>query len=482
MCTYGSRIAELRDLLAQLPAAADERVNTAFVKLIDDYAELRKSALCDLVDFMAKASATNLGTQSKWQSRIARFASDRDRLFGDAARDLKLPTAHQLYWTTAQQAEKQFSDTLLAVTTPQQMDELLQHQDGLNKLIGGLQDLWTFLLSENQGIQNDEMRALQELNEMIQSIVAEMDTATRAVEDLCGRAIDAVKREAEYFKQGIKDIFGVASDLVIAALKKYLLDKIKPGGFPGDAQAPMEQALAEMTRKAEALGEYARRFRRLADSYKDLMSTQKGHVLSKFKDTRQQVDDYLRDNNVDKAQDRLRLAKDQLSAWVSRLPGRQAGDGATFFNDVNQYLDNTWKITKNLDEQFRSKFAGAFLATVDDKTIETLAQTDFFKNEVSKIKDRDALAKLNDYRRTLPEQLGRVEDSLHAMDDPIDSLPDEAKDMAKSMTREFRDYVHDQIKTRMEALAPNIEALAKLVAPSNLDEEFNRNELASMLR
>lgn len=482
MTTYGSRIDELRDLLAQLPAAANERVNAAFVELIDRYAALRQSALDDLVDFMAKAAATNPGTRQKWQTRIARFASDRDQLFANAARDLVLPAAHQLYWTTAQGSEREFTDTLLAVTTPQLMDELLQHQDGLNKLIGGLQDLWTFLLSENQGMQSDEMRALHEVDEMIQRIVAEMDTATRAVEDHCGRAIDAIKREADYFKQGIKDLFGVASDLVIAALKKYLLDKIKPTGFPGDAQGPMEVVLRDMTLKVEALGEYARRFRALADSYRTLMSAQKGYVLSRFNDSRQQVEGYLRDNNVDKAEGLLRQAKDQLSGWVSRLPGRQAGDGANFFSDVNQYLDNTWTITKSLDEQFRCKFQGAFLGTVDDKTVETLAQADFYRNEVAKIRDRNALERINNYRRTLPEQLSRVEESLRAMDDPIDSLPDEVKDMAKSMSREFRDYVHDQIKSRMEALAPNVEAMAKLVAPSNLDEEFNRNELTSMLR
>jgi hypothetical protein len=478
MTTYGSRIDELRDLLSQLPAAADERVNKAFVDLIGRYAAMRQSALDDLVDYMAKAAATNLGTQAKWQTRISRLASDRDRLFADAARDLVLPAAHQLYWNTAQRSEKEFADTLLAVTTPQLMDELLQQQDGLNKLIGVLQDLWTFLLSENQGIQNDEMRALQEVDEMIQSIVADMDTAARAAQDLCGRAVEAIKQEADYFKQGVQTILGGASDLAIAALKKYLVDKT---GL-GDAQGPMEEVLGDVARKAEASGEYARRFRTLADSYKTLMDKQKGYVLSKFNDTRRQVDGYLRENNVNRAEERLKQAKDQLSAWVSRLPGRQAGDGANFFNDVNRYLENAWTITKSLDEQFRYKFQGAFLATVDDRTIETLAQAEFYRDEVAKIKDRNALEKLDNYRRTLPEQLSRVEESLHATDDTVDSLPDEVKDIAKSMRQEFRDYVHDQIKSSLEALAPNIEALAKVVAPANLDEEFNRNELTSMLR
>jgi len=86
--TYDARINELRDLLAQCPAAADDRVNEGFNNLIKRYNEVRQSALDDLVDFMAKASISNLGTASKWQSRIERFRSDLNEAFANAARDV----------------------------------------------------------------------------------------------------------------------------------------------------------------------------------------------------------------------------------------------------------------------------------------------------------------------------------------------------------------------------------------------------------
>jgi hypothetical protein len=69
--TFGNRISELRELLAQLPAAADDRVNQNLADCITRYADLRQRALDDLVDYIAKASSSNLGTQQKWQSRIA---------------------------------------------------------------------------------------------------------------------------------------------------------------------------------------------------------------------------------------------------------------------------------------------------------------------------------------------------------------------------------------------------------------------------
>jgi hypothetical protein len=63
--TYGNRISELNDLLAQLPAAANDTINQNFSSLVKQYADLRQSAMNDLLDLMTKASASNLGTQSK---------------------------------------------------------------------------------------------------------------------------------------------------------------------------------------------------------------------------------------------------------------------------------------------------------------------------------------------------------------------------------------------------------------------------------
>src|SRR5437763_15633396 len=154
MGAYAYRIGELNDLLAQVPAAANDTINQNFVDCINRYASLRQSAMNDLVDFMAKASASNLGTQSKWQSRIARLRSDYRDVFADASRDVMLPAAHQLFWSSALDAEERFFDTLSRSVTPQRMDDLLQHQDNLSKLFGALQDTWTFLLSENDNVKS----------------------------------------------------------------------------------------------------------------------------------------------------------------------------------------------------------------------------------------------------------------------------------------------------------------------------------------
>lgn len=75
-----------------------------------------------------------------------------------------------------------------------------------------------------------------------------------------------------------------------------------------------------------------------------------------------------------------------------------------------------------------------------------------------------------------------MEESVRPMDDSIDTLPDEVRELAKVRNKDFKEYLHDRIKRQMEQLLSSIEDLKKLVAPSNFDADFNRQELESMLR
>jgi len=484
--TFGNRISELRELLAQLPAAADDRVDQNLADCITRYADLRQRALDDLVDYIAKASSSNLGTQQKWQSRIARLRNDYSDLFGSSVRDLKLPPGHQLFWSAALQAEDKFFDGLSKVGTPQLTDDLLKHQDDLNKLIGALSDTWTFLLSKNQGIQNDEMRAIQELDQMVQRTISDLDSASRVAFDNAARTVEAIRRKSDELKAKIREELGRVADVAEGALellKKLIIDNLKPDGMPSEADGPMEEVMKQGELMVQALAERVRIYRNQLATYKDLLSLQKGGVLTMFNKTRDDINRYLSTNNVNQARTWLDQAKGQLSDWASSgTTSGQRSDAGSFRDDIGRQLDSTWKITQDLDAKFRGQFQGAFLSPISNETMETLAQSYFFREQLGKIKDRDAVQKLDEYRDRLPEKLKNIEESLHSMDDPIDALPSEVRDMAKSRNKDFQEYVGDRIKRQMELLLPAIDDLKKLLTPSNLDTDFNRQELEGMLR
>ena len=487
--TYGYRISELNDLLGQIPAAANDTINQNFTALVKQYGELRQAALSDLVDFMAKASASNLGTQSKWQSRIARVRSDYKDMFARATNDLMLPPAHQLFWSTAFDAEEKFFDTLSKAPTPQRIDDLLQHQDNLSKLFGALQDTWTFLLSQNESIKNDEMKTIEDLDKMVQEILSQLDDYWSKTLDNARKMTDAIGREIDYLKTGLVELLGRLTDVgaaLVEIVKKWFIDdNIKPDGTPDDIDAPAVAVLEQLKLMAEAAMEKAKKYREAIRSYQDLVSRQKGSVLTMFNKTRQDVDQYLRSNGIGQAQTYLDQAKAGIDSWISGLPTScQRDDGAVFRDDLNRTLDLVFKRTKDLDDQFKAKFQGALLSPLSNETIETLAQHQLFKEKFDKIKDRDLPRRLADIQEELPEQVIKIDDKLRELVDSVSDvsgLPDDVRQMTREITGEFREYVRERIKTQIEALLPIIDELKKLMIPSNLDQDLNRQELENML-
>ncbi|HXS75242.1 MAG TPA: hypothetical protein VN753_03620 [Terracidiphilus sp.] len=488
--TYGNRISELNDLLSRIPAAANDTINQNFTSLVKQYADLRQSGMNDLLDIMAKASASNLGTQSKWQARITRLRSDYKDLFARASSDVMLPPAHQLFWSSNFDAEERFFNALSTIPTPQRIDDLLQHQDNLSKLFGALQDTWTFLLSQNEGMKTDEMRTMDDLDKMVQEVLSEMDDYWSKTLDNSQRVADAIARKMDQLKSGLRSFLGEKLSAVGAAIveivKKWFIDEnIKPDGTPDDIDGPAEAVLEQLKLMAEAAAEKARKYRETVHSYQELVSKQKGSVLTMFNKTRQDVDQFLRSNGIAQAQSFLDQAKAGLDSWVSSLPtSRQRDDGSAFRDDINRTLDLVFRRTKDLDDQFKSRFQGALLSPLSNETIETLSQQHLFKELLDKIKDRDLPEKLANIQEELPEQVIKIDDKLRELVESVSGmseLPDEAREVAQEMTGGFRDYLRDRIKSQVEMLLPIIDELKKEMIPASLDQDLNREELENML-
>jgi hypothetical protein len=180
-----------------------------------------------------------------------------------------------------------------------------------------------------------------------------------------------------------------------------------------------------------------------------------------------------------------RQGKAGVDSWISGLPtSRQRDDGAAFRDDVDRTLDLVFRRTKDLDDQFKSKFQGALLSPLSNETVETLSQQRLFKEALDKIKDRNLPERLANIQEELPEQVIKIDDKLRELVESVSGmseLPDEAKGVAREMTGGFRDHVRDRIKSQVEMLLPIIDELKKEMIPSNLDQDLNREELKNML-
>lgn len=486
MANYTDRGSELRDLLTQATVGADERVTRALREAIERYMDMRQRALDDLVDIIAKASFGNLGTQEKWQSRIARLREDYSRLFGDSVKDLMLPPPLQLFWFATLQAEETFFEKLSKVGTPKLLEDILKHQDGLSKLIAELQDSWKFVLSNDQALENDEIRAIREVDAMVQAVMSDLDQWTKDLTDSAGRATEATKRAAENLKTRVKDALGPVApwlDAASEAAKKLIVDSIKPDGLGDDFDVQSEAITQRLKLAAQALVERARIYKSLVQTYQSLVSTEKGGVLTMFKKTKEEVDRCINDNNVSKAKEWLDQARGQLADWSSSLPtSRQQSDASTFREEVRKLLESDWKITEELDKKFREQFQGVFLSPLSNETVEQLAERYLFEQHLQTINGRRGDAKLEDYRRQLSVYSESVDNAMRPMTDAVDSLPAEVQELAKMRNKDFQEYVRTRIKRQVDELLPSIQDLKNMLDAANVSRDFSRAELESMLR
>jgi hypothetical protein len=485
MATYGSRISELRELLTQAATGVDERVVRDHVQYIDRYGDMRQRALDDLVDFIAKASIGNVGTQSKWELRISAVRGDYTKLYAEVT-DRVLPPPVQLFWFAAIQAEETFFERLSKVKTAQLLDDLLKHQDGLSKLIAELQDGWKFVLANDGTLENDEMRAVRQVDEMVRGIISELDGWHRALVDNAARAAEAAKKRAEELAAKAKEKMGPAGEWVEAAvkfLKNLIIDSVKPDGLGGDFDTQAEAATRQMELAAQALVERIRLHRALVQTYQSLVSVEKGGVLTMFKKTRDEVDTYIKTHDVAQARVWLDQAKGQLADWVSALPrARQQADAGSFRDEIHKLVDEDWKITVELDRTFRDQFQGVFLSPLSNETVETLAEKYLFEQQLKAITGLGGAAKLEEHRRRLDAFVESMEKALQPMNDIVASLPPEVQELATLRNTEFRAFVRERIKRQMEALLRSIEDLKRMLEPSNVERDFNRDELVAMLR
>ncbi len=486
MATYGARITELRALMTQATAGADERVVRALSQCIDRYSDMRQRALDDLVDCIAKASAGNLGTHAKWESRIGGVRAEFNRLFGDSVKDMLLPPPVQLFWFAALQAEETFFEQLSKVQTAQLLDDILKHQDGLSKLIGELQDGWKFVLSNDKALEDDQIRAIRQVDEMVRGIISELDGWHRALLDNAARAAEAAKNKVQELTAKAKEKLGPAGEWIATAvefLKAYFLDQVKPEGLPGDMDTQMDAARKQMELAAQALLERVRLHRSLVQTYQSLVSAEKGGVLTIFKKTRDEVDGYVKDNDVAHARVWFDQARGQLGDWVSGLPSsRQRDDAGSFRDEVCKLIESDWKITEELDKKFRDQFQGVFLSPLSNETVETLAEQYLFRQQLQAINGLGGSTKLEEYRARLAAHPENMEQALQPLDGVIASLPPEIQDLASLRNEEFRTFVRDRIKRQMEALLPAIDDLKRMLEPANVERDFSREELERMLR
>lgn len=483
---YDKRIAELESLLKAAAPDEQDASRRALAECIRRYADLRSRALDSLVSLIKDSTIGTTGIQDRWQSLANQARADVDRHFGDSAKDVLMPAPLQTFWFAAVQFEREFFEKLTAVKTPQFVEDLLTHQGVLARMIDDLQTNWNDLLSAEKSLEGDQLRTIQELDRLVQELTREIEAQHRAVvAETTIQLQQKAKESAEHMKAKVKEAVGErATEIgatVLEIARKFIKEQFSP--IPGELDVQIEAQKNRAQMYIEKLATFSRAYRERAEEYRRLMSIEKGGVLTMFKNTRAQVAEYEKNNNLVTAQIMRDESKRALSDWAGNTVSAQKDDAAEFNGRIFDVIDRNWKVTEEIAKQFQSKFAGVFTAPLTSDTLETLTESYLFRQAIDSVNGRGTTAKIDEAQKALAAS---VSDTVEQAAQPLESMcldwPAELKEAAQLSNAEFRKYVHDRLKSQIDTSLQYLGELRILLDPPKVVADFSREELEAMLR
>ena len=482
---YDRRISELQDGLKRV-AESDERSRNIISNCLAGYATMRSAAVDDLVDMIDDCVSGTTGSQNRWQERVNRVRADLDRHFGDSVKDVALPAPVQLFWDATVRFERSFFERLALVQTPQRVEDLMQHQGVLQKTIANLQTNWNDLLAIDSSLESDQLKTIQELDRLVQELIAEIEVQNRAIVAEVGEKLKksteqaAARIRTEVARRVGEAVAGgaeIAGALGLAYLKEKLL------GLPREMDPEIDGHKNLVLHYMERLAFISRTYRELAAEYRSLMSIEKGGILTMFKNTRAEVADYLNRSNLVT----VRLWRDEatrhLTEWAGASIGSQREDAEEFNKKIFDLVDVKWQVTETMDKEFQSRFAGIFTSPLTSDTLETLTEKYMFRQAIDSVNARGAPAKIEAAQTQLA---GSVQETVERAAQPLEEMdtdwPDELKEAARVTNAEFRKYLQEQLKGQIDLALNSLGELRWLLDPPKVQTEFSREELEAMLR
>jgi len=409
-----------------------------------------------------------------------------DRTFGDSVKDVMLPSSLQAFWANTVKTERNFFNTLSDVRTPQYIEDLLTHQGNLTQMIDKLTTIWNGLLSADHEQEEAQMQPVKQIDQIMQNIVQEVEKENQAL--IAETVVNLKNQVAEFaarVREGLKNVAGEKATQVATAafeiLQKFLRSQFSP--FPSETDEQLDAYAERVKTYLEKLKVLSEGYRTCAEQYRNLISAERGGVLTMFMETRNQVTEYERNNNLATAQIMRDEAKRFLNEWVDHTVMAQRDDGAELNKKIFEIIDKIWNITEDKAKQFEERFSGVFYAPLTGDTMESLTHSFLWKKATEEVNNRKAASAIDNSRNLLSsaadEMTKMITQPLDEMD--LDWSP-YLKEMARTCNEEFRAHMREKLKSQIDLAMNSLGELRFLIDPPKVVRDFTREELDAMLR
>ncbi len=518
MPSFDARRREMRAALAAVQSTLDIAESTRIATVLDDYANARDAVLTMMQTYLAEDDVTPLLDEYSSKFRdMTRTATDK---LDNMLSGISTPTAAAVrFREQVSFAEFIFWGHLGGIKGAQARDAMARDGQKVRDLISALDKKWQNLSEEDSRVEEAEQRAAQEIKDLLEKSMAEaMPYWLQA-----GVGVTVMRDAWKAFFASITDHVketligaGVPRSLVEGLLKlagwanntadvyeiaqrggmnvdeaMTWLNRIRSMNIGGLIQYRVGTLLDSHTKTLLTVLDMAGKAIKLVteDQYNTRMAAFKaqldneGLIIVSYGGIRQQVDQFLKDCNLDLLRAMHASAISSMDALDSLLStDGQKTDWADLKRSLKDAFDARRQAAEKAFEDFYRANDGRFLGGLSSETERTLLEPDKWLITTNGIIAVGLDAKLREWRQLVTVVQGGPKDAFDQVQDAYLGLPLDIRDSVKSSMNTYLSKQVDLLNTEADKAIATLEKCSIMVNAQKISDDMDRSRLNQALR
>ena len=516
MPTFDARARELRTNLTAIQSRLEGGESTRLAGVLDDYLNARDATLTMMQVLLSEDDATPMADDYAAKFRdMTRAATDK---LDNMLSGLSNPSgAAVLFREMVSFSEFIFWGKLGALTVARSRDSMARDAQKVRDLIAVLDLKWRNLSDEDLRVEEAEQRAAQDVKDLLEQQLATampywIQVLAAAVElrelwkSVFASITDHVKETLvsagapralveglltlASWANNTADIYEIAQRAGASVDDAMMwLNRIRSMNVGGLVQYRIGTLLDSKTKTNLSLLEFAMKgFKPLAEDFYGRYMTafkaqldNEGVIIVSYGGIRQQVDQFLKDCNLDALRATHAAALAQMDGVDLSSDGQKSD-----WNEVRKAIKDSMDARRqNAETAFNDFYRandGRFLGGLSTDTERTLLEPDKWVQVTNGIIAVGFDARLREWRQNVTVVQGGAKDAFDAVQGAFDGLPMELRDTVRSAVNDYLTQQVTTLNTEADKAIAVLDSCALMVNAKRISDDMDRGRLQAALK
>ena len=516
MPTFDARARELRNDLTAIQSRLQGGESTRIAGVLDDYLNARDATLTMMQVLLSDDDAAPMADDyaSKFRD-MTRSATDK---LDNMLSGLSNPSgAAVMFREMVSFSEFIFWGKLGALTTPRSRDSMARDAQKVRDLITVLDLKWRNLSDEDLRVEDAEQRAAQAVKDLLEqslatampywvqvlAAAAELREGWKAVfasitdhvkETLVNAGaprplVEALLTLASW-ANNTADLYEIAQKLGMNVDDALTwLNRIRSMNVGGLVQYRIGTLLDSRSKAYLSLLDLAMKgfkplvedfYGRYMDAFKAQLDNE-GVIIVSYGGIRQQVDQFLKDCNLDSLRATHAAALAQMDSVDLSSEGQKSD-----WNEVRKAIKDSMDARRqNAETAFNDFYRandGRFLGGLNTETERTLLEPDKWKVTTDGIIAVGFDARLREWRQNVTVIQGGPKDAYDTIQDAFLGLPLDVRDSVRDTMNSFLTQQMTTLNTEADKAIATLDSCALMVNAKRISDDMDRGRLQAALR